>query len=65
MYKVKTFGTDMKIFHVHKELERLDQEVNRFFDARPKAVLVGVSDMPVADEKGSTVGMVRVVAYQE
>lgn len=65
MYRVKTFGTDMKMFHVHKELDRLDKEVNDFFAARPEAVLVGVSDMPVADDKGTTVGMVRVVAYRD
>lgn len=65
MYKVKTFGTDMKVFHVHKELEQLDREVNDFFAARPQASLVGVSDMAVGDDRGATIGMVRVVAYQE
>ncbi len=65
MYKVKTFGTDMKMFQVHKELVRLDEEVNGFFAQRPRAELVGVSDMPVADDKGATIGMVRVVAYRE
>jgi len=65
VYKVKTFGTDMKVFQVHKELERLDREVNEFFASRPKATLVGVSDMPVNDDGGSTIGMVRVVAYEE
>ncbi|MDW7711700.1 MAG: hypothetical protein SCH98_14625 [Deferrisomatales bacterium] len=65
MYKVKTFGTDMQVFHVHKELEQLDQQVNAFFAARPQAALVGVSDMPVADDRGATIGMIRVVAYRE
>ncbi len=65
MYKVKSFGTDLRVFHVHEELERLDREVNRFFESRPNARLVGVSDMPVTDDKGATVGLVRVVAYEE
>ena len=65
MYKVKTFGTDMKVFHVHKELERLDGEVNAFLAGRPKARLVGVSDTPVTDDKGATIGVMRVVAYEE
>jgi hypothetical protein len=65
VYKVKTFGTDMKMFQVHKELVHLDEQVNGFFAQRPKAELVGVSDMPVADDKGATIGMVRVVAYRE
>ena len=65
MYKVKTFGTDMKVFHVHKELERLDGKVNAFLAGRPKARLVGVSDTPVTDDKGATIGVMRVVAYEE
>ena len=65
MYKVKTFGTDMKVFQVHKELDRLDREVNDFFASRPQAKLVGASDMPVTDDSGTTIGMVRVIAYEE
>ncbi len=65
MYRVKSFGTDLRVFHVHEELERLDQEVNRFFASRPNARLLGVSDMPVTDDTGATVGLVRVVAYEE
>jgi len=65
MFKVKTFGTEMQVFQVHKELVRLDDEVNAFFAGRPQARLIGVSDMPVTDDRGSTIGMVRVVAYQE
>lgn len=65
MYKVKTFGTEVEVFQVHQELERLDGEVNAFFGSRPQAELIGVSDMPVTDDAGKTVGMVRVVAYRE
>lgn len=65
MYKVKTFGTDMKVFHVREELQALDERVNRFFAERPQARLVGVSDMPVTDDSGATIGMLRVVAYEE
>lgn len=65
MFKVKTFGTEMQVFQVHKELARLDGEVNAFFADRPEARLIGASDMAVTDDKGATIGMVRVVAYQE
>jgi hypothetical protein len=65
MYKVKTFGTDTKVFQLHKELERLDDEVNAFLGARPDASLLGASDMPLTDDAGKTIGMVRVVAYKE
>ena len=50
MYKVKTFGTDVQVFHVHEELDRLDSQINAFFSSRPDARLVGVSDMPVTDD---------------
>jgi hypothetical protein len=65
VYRVKTFGTEVGIFHVHKELERLDGEVNAFLSSKPQAELVGVSDMPVTDDAGKTIGMMRVVAYRE
>lgn len=65
MYKVKTFGTDMQVFHAHAELERLDEQVNGFFADHPQARLLGVSDMAVTDDGGATIGMLRVVAYEE
>ena len=65
MYRVKTFGTEVQVFHVQKELQSLDGHVNAFFDSHPGAELIGVNDMPVTDEKGATIGMVRVVAYKE
>jgi hypothetical protein len=55
----------MKVFHVHKELERLDREVNEFLSGHPKARLLGVSDSSVTDDKGATIGVLRVVAYEE
>ncbi len=64
MYKVKTFGSEMKPLHVHQELEGLDRQVNEFLSANPNARLVGVSDMPVSDDRGATIGVVRVVAYE-
>lgn len=65
MYQVKTFGTDVQIFHLHKELERLDGEVNQFLASRPQAVLLGASDAPVTDETGKTVGLIRTVSYRD
>jgi hypothetical protein len=65
VYRVKTFGTDMKVFHVHHELERLDREVNEFFAGHPESRLIGVSDSAVTDDKGATIGILRVVAYDE
>lgn len=65
MYRVKTFGTEMQVFQVHKELENLDREVNEFLCGQKGAQLVGVSDMAVTDDRGATIGIVRVVAYKD
>jgi len=32
MTKVKTFSSQLKIFHVHEELEALDKAVNDFIE---------------------------------
>lgn len=65
MYKVKTFGTDAKVFHLHNELSRLDEEVNAFLAATPGASLVGASDTALTDDSGKTIGLIRVVAYRD
>lgn len=65
MYKVKTFGTDAQVFHLHKELEKLDTDVNAFLSSRPGSELVSASDMALTDESGKTIGLVRVIGYRE
>ena len=65
MYKTKTFGTELEIFQVHRELEKVDRQVNEFFAAHPGYRLVGVNDMPLTDDNGTTRGLIRVVAYEE
>ncbi|HSH70935.1 MAG TPA: hypothetical protein VK997_13510 [Deferrisomatales bacterium] len=65
MYKVKTFGTELQAFQVHRELEKVDLQVNEFFARHPEYRLVGVNDMPLTDDNGATQGLIRVVAYEE
>ncbi len=65
MYKVKTFGTELEAFQVHRELEKVDLQVNEFFALHPDYRLVGVNDMPLTDDNGATRGLIRVVAYEE
>ena len=65
MYKVKTFGTELEAFQVHRELEKVDGQVNEFFASHPDYRLVGVNDMPLTDDSGATRGLIRVVAYEE
>jgi len=47
------------------ETVRLEKQVERFFTEHPGARLVGARDCPLTDASGATVGLVRVVAYEE
>jgi hypothetical protein len=62
--KVKTFTTEMKIFQTMKELETLDEKVNRFMVQNKVKKLVSVSDTTTTDDTGATIGLVRVLAYE-
>jgi predicted GNAT family acetyltransferase len=63
-YRVKTFTTELKIFQTIKELEALDDQVNRFImDDRVKKV-ISVSDTATTDNAGATIGLVRVLTYE-
>jgi hypothetical protein len=65
MIKVKTFTTEMKIFHARKELENLDQQVNRFISDNGITKVFSVSDTCTTDDKGATMGIVRAIAYEQ
>jgi len=64
MVKVKTFATELKIFHTMKELYDLDQQVNEFIKENNINKIISVSDTCTTDDKGATIGIVRVVAYE-
>jgi len=63
--KIKTFTTEMKIFHARKELENLDQQVNRFISDNGITKVISVSDTCTTDDKGATMGIIRTVAYEQ
>jgi hypothetical protein len=65
MPQVKTFTTPLKVFHTKEELEALDLMVNKFLDDSGAARLISVSDACTSDETGATIGLIRVVAYEE
>jgi len=65
MVKVKTFSTGLKIFHTRQELTDLDEQVNRFIADNGIKQVVSVSDTCTTDDKGSTIGLIRVLAYEE
>jgi len=64
MVKVKTFATELKIFHTMKERHDLDHQVNAFIKENNINKIISVSDTCTTDDKGTTIGLIRVVAYE-
>lgn len=64
MIKVKTFTTELKIFHVARELEHLDAEVNDFLAQNKVTKVLSVSDATTSGSDGATIGLIRVLAYE-
>jgi hypothetical protein len=62
--KVKSFGMEIRPMKTMQELKRLDDMVNDFL-AGGVGKVISVSDTPTTDDKGETIGLVRVVAYEE
>ena len=65
MVKVKTFTSQLKIFHTRHELDELDREVNDFIATRGIRKVISICDAATTGEKGETIGLVRVVAYED
>lgn len=64
MIKVKTFTTEIKILKTMRELRELDEQVNRFLQKNNVKKVISVSDTCTSGEKGMTIGLIRVVAYE-
>ncbi len=64
MAKVKTFSSQLRIFHVKEELDALDKAVNDFIEENKIVKVISVSDSSTANADGSTMGLIRVVAYE-
>lgn len=62
--KVKTFASPLKIFQTRKELEELDNRVNKFIEEHNVQRIVSVSDTCTCDDTGASIGLIRVVAYE-
>ena len=65
MIKVKTFTNELKIFHAISELRQLDEQVNNFIKENRIKKIVSVSDSTTTDTAGATIGIMRVLAYEE
>lgn len=65
MIKVKTFTSQLKIFHAMSELDELDREVEGFIASRGIRRVISLSDAATTGEKGETIGLIRVLVYEE
>ncbi len=65
MVKIKTFTSEIKIFHVRQELNQLDEQVNNFISEKGIKKVISVSDACTTDDKGATIGIIRTLAYKE
>ncbi|UCB43450.1 MAG: hypothetical protein JSV77_02050 [Dehalococcoidales bacterium] len=65
MIKVKTFTSPLKVFHTKQELGQMDEQVNTFLSEKAGRKVISVSDTCTTDDNGATIGIIRVVAYEE
>ncbi|MBP2674097.1 MAG: hypothetical protein H6Q84_937 [Deltaproteobacteria bacterium] len=65
MIKVKSFTSQMKIFHARQELDELDRLVGEFIATRGIRKVISVSDVSTTGDKGETIGLIRVLTYEE
>jgi len=65
MIKVKSFATQLKIFHTRNELDELDKEVTDFIASRGIRKVISISDSSTTGNSGETIGLIRVLAYEE
>lgn len=65
MTKVKTFMSPIRIFQTANELQRLDEEVNKFLAESQSRKIISVNDACTSDTNGATIGIIRVLAYEE
>lgn len=64
MVKVKTFGEALKVFQTHRELEELDDRVNKFIADNKVTKVISVSDAVLPGSEGVAQGVIRVLTYE-
>ena len=65
MAKVKTFTAQLKIFRTRQELGDIDGQVNKFIADQGIKSVISVSDSCTTDDKGASIGLIRVLAYED
>ncbi|MBS1237227.1 MAG: hypothetical protein H6R37_471 [Deltaproteobacteria bacterium] len=64
MFRVKTFGMEIRPLKTMHELAALDEMVNKFLVEHNVKRIVSVSDVATTDDTGETIGIIRVVSYE-
>jgi hypothetical protein len=64
MIRVKTFGEPLAPFKAQMELKELDARVNDFIHDNQVKKVISISDAATTEE-GSTIGLVRVMVYED
>ncbi len=64
-FKVKTFTSELKIFATMRELTALDDQVNQFIKEKKVKKVISVSDTTTTDNTGASIGLIRVLVYEE
>jgi hypothetical protein len=64
MAKVRTFGMEIRPLKTMSELRELDEMVNGFISENDVKRVISVSDAATTDDKGETIGLIRVVCYE-
>jgi hypothetical protein len=65
MIKVKTFTTQLKIFHMKNEIDNLDNELNDFISSKGIKKVISTSDALATGSDGQTIGIARLLTYEE
>ena len=64
MIKIKTFTQSLEIFKTAREINDLDEMVNKFIANNSVQKVVSVSDSVTTDNSGATMGIIRVLTYE-
>jgi hypothetical protein len=64
MVKVQSFGMEIRPLRTASELSELDSMVNNFIAEKNVTRVISVSDTATTDDKGETIGLVRVLCYE-
>ena len=63
-FKVRSFGMEIRPMKTMLELHELDAMVNDFVAENGIKRIISVSDSATTDDKGETIGLVRVLTYE-